>query len=64
MFQSINSSETYNIKFKCAVIDGKGNSKSREKNLTMFNDEPKCNICLLATGPAAVGLTLTIAKVL
>lgn len=64
MFQSINSNDSYNIKFKCAIIDGKGNSKTKEKNLTMFNNEPTCNICLLATGPAATGLTLTIAKVL
>jgi E3 ubiquitin-protein ligase SHPRH len=35
-----------------------------QESLRRFNDEPDCNVLLLASGPAASGLTLTIANTL
>lgn len=36
-----------------------------EKNISLrrFIEDPLCNVCLLSTGTAAVGLTLTVASV-
>ncbi len=47
-------------KFSCAVIDGHGSRKTDEE-LDRFRNNPECNICLLTTGVAATGLTLTMA---
>ncbi len=47
-------------KFSCAIIDGHGSRKTDEE-LDRFRNNPECNICLLTTGVAATGLTLTMA---
>jgi hypothetical protein len=49
-----------NTQFHCAVIDGHGSRKTEEE-LDRFRNNPECNVCLLTTGVAATGLTLTMA---
>ena len=46
------------------MIDGRGSSKTRDENLRRFNEDPACNVLLLASGPGSAGLTLTIANIL
>ena len=41
----------------------KETAKERERNLSRFCDDADCNVCLIATGVAATGLTLTVAHV-
>ena len=51
-------------RIQVAMIDGRGNSKTRDENLRRFNEDPACNVLLLASGPGSAGLTLTIANTL
>ncbi len=46
------------VRYDAVIIDGHGN-KTTDTNLAKFRNDPKCNICLLTTGVAATGLTLT-----
>jgi hypothetical protein len=45
------------------VVDSKSSPVERKAGLSRFIDDPNCNICLLHSGLAASGLTLTIASV-
>jgi len=45
------------------LVEAKGNLTNKQQSLKQFNEDPNCNICLLSTGVAATGLTLTIAHV-
>ena len=51
-------------RLQVAIIDGRGSSKTRDENLHRFNEDPACNVLLLASGPGSAGLTLTIANTL
>ena len=45
------------------IVDSKTKREDKQRNLKRFNEDPNCNICLLTSGVAATGLTLTIAHV-
>ena len=61
-----NESDTENSDiYKPVIIDlsSSAGPKSVEQGLVQFNTDPNCNICLLTTGAAAAGLTLTVARI-
>jgi E3 ubiquitin-protein ligase SHPRH len=53
--------------FRCVLLtssSSKGNASERAKKLSQFNEDPEYNLCLLLTGTAAAGLTLTVSYTL
>ena len=49
--------------FSCVLVDGHGSPANKQESLKRFNEAPYCNVCLLTTGTAATGLTLTVSRV-
>ena len=45
--------------YKSVIFDGKAATRS---NISAFIEDPACSICLVTTGAAATGLTLTVAQ--
>ena len=54
----LGSVQLLNVGYECAIIDGHGSSQT-DASLSRFRNSPQCNVCLLTTGVAATGLTLT-----
>ena len=49
--------------YDCVTVGVKEPARERERNISRFCDDTHCNVCLIATGVAATGLTLTVARV-
>eukprot|EP01038_Epipyxis_sp_PR26KG_P011456 gene11456-15348_t len=59
-----NNNNKRNKIFYNVIIDGKvGNHKEKMDRLSQFQSDPICQMCLLTSGSAGTGLTLTIAHV-
>lgn len=58
----IEDDKPFVYKYNCVIIDSSTPPNVKKQNLETFNDDPACNICLLTTGAAARGLTLTVAQ--
>jgi Helicase conserved C-terminal domain len=59
----MNEDGEFQYKFSCVTIDSGGTVKEKTLRLQRFTEDPDCNICLLTTGTAATGLTLTVSHI-